>query len=121
MKSKEIPSELLPAVGKLIRQGRTARGLTIEQAAETVGLPVNDLQNLEEGSTSATSDHLMFILAKYGGVRADAAEGMLIRLMMEESRCRTHTEKRKHLSLAGEVDARPWEKVRYNDVTRGIY
>lgn len=120
MKPKDIPSELLSTVGKLIRQGRTARGLTIDQGAERVGLSVEQLANLEEGKSPATTDHLMFIIAAYGGVRGDAAEGLLIRWMMEESRCRHHTEKRKHLSLAGHADARPWERMRYENVGRGF-
>lgn len=120
MKTKEIPTELRPAVGKLIRQGRTARGLTIRQAATRTGLSIDELTSLEQGTTPTTTDHLMFILAAYGGVRGDAAEGLLIRWMMEEARCRTHTEKRKHLALAGENELRPWERMQFDQVIRGI-
>lgn len=119
--SKKIPSDLLPTVGKIIRQARTARSLNLAQAACRLGFSIEDLSKLEEGLSPATTDHLMFILAGYGGVRSDAAEGMLIRLMMEESRCRTQTEKRKHLSLINErSETKPWEKMRYEEVVRGI-
>ncbi len=119
MKPKDIPQELLPFVGKLIRQARTARGLTIYQGAELTGLPRGQLENLEHAITSATTTHLMFILAAYGGVRSDAAEDLIFRWMREESRRVHQTESRKNLSLAGETDSRPWERMRYDSVICG--
>lgn len=120
--SKKIPPPvLLPTVGKIIRQARTARGLNLAQAACRLGFSSDDLSKLEEGLSPTTTDHLMLILAGYGGVRADAAESMLVRLMVEESRCRAHTEKRKHLSLINEQnETKPWEKIKYEEVIRGI-
>lgn len=121
MKSKIIPSELLSVAGTLLRQARTARTLSVEQAALRIGLSKGYLTLLESGECAdATADHVIYILAAYGGVRNDAAERLFIRLMFEESRCRVQTETRKHLSIAGEADPRPWERMNYNQISSGI-
>lgn len=116
---KQIPEELLPVAGRLLRQARTCRRLTITQAAGRIGIPVEQLQGLEEGTIPTTTEQIQFLVARYGGARGGAVDDFILQLMMEKSRCKLQTEKRKHLSVIGD-DPKPWERSDFSRVCQGV-
>ena len=116
---KQIPEELLPIAGRLLRQARTCRRLTVTQAADRMGVPVEQLEGLEEGAIPTTTEYIQFLIVHYGWARAGAVEDLIIQIMMEKSRCKSQTEKRMHLSLVGD-DPKPWERNDFSCISKRI-
>lgn len=119
MDYKEIPQELLSAIGRLLRQGRVSRTLSLTEAADLVGASVELIDSIENGLSPITTEQAQFIAAKYGGVRGDVIDGMILRLVMEKSRCEQQTQQRKHLSIVGS-DPRPWEKLHLSKIAQQL-
>lgn len=120
MNPSQVPVELWPYIARYLRQARTARKLTTIQAADRIGIPVDVLESMERGVTPIPFELAFSIIEDhYGGARGDAVEGLLQRLVEEKKRCMKQTEKRKHLSIIGD-DPRPWEKMHYAQITRGL-
>ncbi len=116
---KQIPEELLPTIGRLLRQARNSRKLTPAQAADRIGITIGELRGLEEGSIPATTDYILSLVSYYHGARAGVIEDLFYRLLDEKLRCQYLMKKRKHLSLIGE-DPKPWEKIRHARVIQSL-
>ncbi|MBX2996320.1 MAG: helix-turn-helix domain-containing protein [Bdellovibrionaceae bacterium] len=120
MGANQVPAELWPFLSRYLRQARTARSLTLTQAAERIGIPAETLESMESGTTAVPFELVVSIIEDhYGGARGDAVEGLLRRLAAERKRCTKETERRKHLSLIGD-DPKPWEKIDFGQVTQGV-
>lgn len=62
----EVTAALLCEVGSMLRSARHARGLTLEQAAESIGLHAKYLQRLERGNANPTLGTLAAVSVAYG-------------------------------------------------------
>ena len=108
-----IPPELMICIGACLRQARTARCLSIEEAADHIGTNSSRLQKIELGEEQITDVEAQVMIARYGGARADRLDSLLYEWAMSEMDRETKMKRRKHLSLVAE-DPRPWEKARKN-------
>lgn len=113
MAGRILPAELMILVGACIRQARTSRKLTIEQAAQLIGMTSQHLKGIELGQKLITDIEAQLILTKYGGARADRLDSILYGYAMDQMRLETKTKQRQHLSIVGE-DPKPWERPRKN-------
>lgn len=113
MAGRILPAELMVLVGTCIRQARTSRKISIEQAAQLIGMTPLHLKEIELGQKLITDIAAQLILTKYGGARADRLDSILYQYAMDQMSCETKTKQRKHLSIVGE-DPKPWERSRKN-------
>lgn len=111
MAGRIIPPELMPQIGVCLRQARTARALSLEQAAIKLEIPPDRLHRIEIGQEQITNLHAQLIITRYGGVRADRLDSLLMEWAMFEMNRENETKRRKHLSLVAD-DPRPWEKIK---------
>lgn len=109
MAGKILPIELGLLIGKVLRQARTSRKLSILAAAKVIGITTDRLGAIETGSISFTDIDAQIIVSKYGGARADRVDSILFQWAIDEVDRESKTKKRKHLSLVG-IDPKPWEQ-----------
>lgn len=113
MAGRPIPQELMIHIGACLRQARTSRALSIEEAADRVGTNSIRLQKIELGEEQITDVEAQVMIARYGGARADRLDSLLYEWSMSEMDRENKMKRRKHLSLVG-ADPKPWEKARKN-------
>lgn len=113
MAGRIIPSELMIQIGICLRQARTARSLSVEQAAEQVETTAERLEKIELGHERITDIEAQMMIVRYGGARADRLDSLLYEWAMDEMTRQSKTDSRKHLSLVGN-DSKPWEKPKTN-------
>jgi transcriptional regulator with XRE-family HTH domain len=104
-----LPPELMKVIGTYLRQGRKARRLSLAEAANSVGLPVIQLEKIENGVEQVTDLVVQGLVVAYGEVNADKVDGLLFRWAMDRIECESKAKKRKHLSIVG-PDPKPWER-----------
>lgn len=110
MAGKPIPPELMIHIGVCLRQARTSRRLSIEQASDRIGTDPCRLERIESGQEQITNIEAQAMIARYGGARGDRLDSLLYEWAMEQMDRETKTKRRSHLSLVGD-DPRPWEKA----------
>lgn len=109
MAGRIIPPELMIQIGICLKQARTARSLSIEQAAGQVETTVDRLKKIELGQEQITDIEAQMMIVRYGGARADRLDSLLYDWAMDEIAKDAKTKRRKHLSLVGR-DPKPWER-----------
>lgn len=111
MAGRPIPHELMIHIAACLRQARTSRSLSIEEAAERIGTNSTRLQKIELGEEQITDVEAQVMIARYGGARADRLDSLLYEWAMSEMDRESKTKRRRHLSLVAD-DPRPWEKIK---------
>lgn len=111
MASRLLPPDVASIIGDTLRQARTARGLTLTQAASDIGISVFQLQDFENGKGNLTDIHAQFIIGTYGGVRGDRLDSILYTWGMDLMERLGKAKRRSHLSIVGD-DPKPWERSR---------
>ena len=108
MAGRIIPPELMIQIGICLRQARTARLLSVEQAAEQLEIPVGCLEKIELGQEQITDIEAQMMIVRYRGARADRLDSLLYEWAMDELSRQSKTDQRKHLSLVSD-ESKPWE------------
>lgn len=111
MAGRILPAEIMVLVGTYLRQARTSRKLSIEQAAQMIGITPQLLSEIENGRELLTDIAAQSILTNYGGARSDRLDALLYEYAMDQLHREAKVKKRKHLSIVGE-DPKPWERPR---------
>lgn len=106
-----LPPGLAEMTGQCLRQARTARGLSLAEAANEIGISAFKLSEYESGQGSLTDIHAQFIIGTYGGARGDRLDSILYDWAMRRIESEAKARRRAHLSLAGD-DPKPWERPR---------
>lgn len=113
MAGRNIPPELMIQIGICLRQARTARSLSIEQAANQIRTTAERLNKIELGQEQITDIEAQMMIVHYGGARADKLDSVLYDWAMEQIAHEAKTKQRQHLSLVGD-DPKPWERSKKN-------
>lgn len=109
MAGRIIPPELMIQIGICLKQARTARCLSLDQAASQVGTTAQRLKKIELGQEQITDMEAQMMIVRYGGARADRLDSLLYEWAMDEIAKEPKTKRRKHLSIVGQ-DPKPWER-----------
>lgn len=72
-----LPKPLAQDIGNCLKQGRTASGLSIAQAANEIGISPFQLRDFENGDGGLTREHSESIIGTYGGACADRLDSIL--------------------------------------------
>lgn len=110
MVSKEhpaLPESLRKKIGILLRQGRTARQLSVTKAAFILKIDVDTLNDIEAGSIEYSGIVAQKIAQIYG-IHEVTIDSILFEWTLFDLRNRAICERRNNLSLVG-PKAKSWE------------
>ena len=77
MPGQLLPLDMMPLIGKYLRQARQARRMSLAHIASTAGWSVDHLDAVEKGLVSETDIAVQWLVAFYGGVRGDKIDALL--------------------------------------------
>lgn len=109
MAGRVLPKELAVKLGVYIRQGRTARRLSLEDAADRAGVSIERIIAIESGDGPITDVEVQVCASRYGDVRAIEIDMLIRKWAYAEMHREEMTKRRKHLSIVGH-DPKPWER-----------